>query len=227
MIAVVVASLVRDRPTFLIQVERTDDRVGPPYTPLELAGRDIYPLAEGCYNCHSQMVRPMRSRDRSGTGSTPSRASSCTTTRSSGALDESAPTCTAWATSTHTTGTCSTWRPRGEVTPGSIMPPYPWLLTQDLDFDSIPGTVRAMEILGASYGDVNGRIPEAALDQARVIGAEIVEQGGPEGLETKKIVALIAYLQRMGTDIYKAAPEEAAVAEEISAASPASSTKAK
>jgi cytochrome c oxidase cbb3-type subunit I/II len=115
----------------------------------------------------------------------------------------------------------------GEVTPGSIMPPYPWLLTQEIDFDSIAGTVRAMEILGASYDDVNGRIPEAALDQARAIGAEIVEQGGPEGLETRKIVALVAYLQRMGTDIFKAPPEEAAVADDVSAAAPASSTKAK
>jgi cytochrome c oxidase cbb3-type subunit I/II len=53
----------------------------------------------------------------------------------------------------------------------------------------------------------------AAHEQAEAIAAEIVVQGGPDGLAEKKIVALIAYLQRMGTDITK--PEPVAIEEEI------------
>ena len=59
-IAVVVASLFEIIPTFLIKSNVPTIATVKPYTPLELAGRDIY-LAEGCYNCHSQMIRPIRS----------------------------------------------------------------------------------------------------------------------------------------------------------------------
>ncbi|NIP15660.1 MAG: cytochrome C oxidase Cbb3, partial [Pseudomonadales bacterium] len=58
-VAVVVASLFEIVPTFLIKSNVPTIASVQPYTPLELAGRDIY-LAEGCYNCHSQMVRPIR-----------------------------------------------------------------------------------------------------------------------------------------------------------------------
>jgi cytochrome c oxidase cbb3-type subunit I/II len=210
-VAVVVASLFEIVPTFMIRSNVPTIASVQPYTPLELAGRDIY-ISEGCYNCHSQMVRPIRAETvRYGEYS------------KAGEFIYDHPF--QWKYPHY-------WHVRhmeapAAVTPGSIMPPYPWLLTQEIDFDSIPGTVRAMEILGASYDEVNGRIQEATLDQARAIGAEIVEQGGPEGLETKKIVALVAYLQRIGTDIFKPPPEEAAVAEETSEVAPAASTKAK
>jgi cytochrome c oxidase cbb3-type subunit 2 len=77
-----------------------------PYTALQLAGRDVY-IREGCYNCHSQMVRPFRAETlRYGTFARP--ASSSTTTPSSGAASAPAPTCTAWAASTATNGTACT-----------------------------------------------------------------------------------------------------------------------
>ena len=67
---------------------------------------------EGCYNCHSQMVRPIRSAKPSATVNTASPVSSSTTTPSSGARGGSARTCNASAASTHTFGTCDTWRSR-------------------------------------------------------------------------------------------------------------------
>ena len=93
------------------------------------------------------------------------------------------------------------------ITPGSIMPAYPSMLTTGLDFDSIPVTMRAHQILGVPYtdDDVAGAI-DAARAQAAAIADGVVTQGGPEGLEDKQVIALVAYLQRLGTDITKPAP---------------------
>ena len=99
------------------------------------------------------------------------------------------------------------------ITAGSIMPAYPWLLTGDFDFNSVEPTMRAHRLVGVPYSDeeISGGAT-AAREQARAVADEIVVQGGPEGLAEKQIVALIAYLQRLGTDITK--PEPLAVEEE-------------
>jgi len=109
------------------------------------------------------------------------------------------------------------------ITAGSIMPAYPWLLTGDLDFDFVESTMRAHRMIGVPYSDeeISGGVM-AAREQARAIAAEIVVQGGPEGLAEKQIVALIAYLQRLGTDITK--PEPLAVEEETGPAEAATET---
>jgi cytochrome c oxidase cbb3-type subunit I/II len=94
-----------------------------------------------------------------------------------------------------------------QVTPGSIMPEYSWLEKKKLDFASIPLRVKAMRILGVPYTlEDEQTAQEHAREQAKVIASEIVEQQGPQGLEDKEVVALIAYLQRLGTDINKALP---------------------
>jgi cytochrome c oxidase cbb3-type subunit I/II len=100
------------------------------------------------------------------------------------------------------------------ITAGSIMPAFPWLLTVDLDFDEVPRSMRANRAVGVPYSDEEIAGGEtAAHEQAQAIADEIVIQGGPEGLADKQIVAIIAYLQRLGTDITK--PEPVAVEEEI------------
>jgi cytochrome c oxidase cbb3-type subunit I/II len=99
------------------------------------------------------------------------------------------------------------------ITAGSIMPAYPWMLTKNLDIDSVEPVMRAHQILGVPYSDEDvENAAAAAREQAAAIAAEIVVQGGPDGLADKQIVALIAYLQRLGTDIMK--PEPVAVEEE-------------
>ena len=121
-----------------------------PYTPLELAGRDIY-LAEGCYNCHSQMIRPIRAEtERYGEYSKP------------GEFVWDHPF--QWGSrrigpDLHRVGNKypDLWHVRHmddprAITPGSIMPAYPWLLEQEMDFDKIRSRVDAMIALG-------GRIP--------------------------------------------------------------------
>lgn len=201
-ISIAVASLFEIIPTFLIRSNVPTITSVQPYTPLELAGRDIY-VAEGCYNCHSQMVRPFRAEtERYGEYSKPgefvydhpfqwgSRRIGPDLHRIGGKYP-------------HLWHVDHMKDPR-QVVKQSIMPPYPWLLENDLDFGNIQARVDAMVMLGVPYGDAVVRAEELAREQAQKIGGEIVAQGGPPGLESKQIVALIAYLQRLGTDIENA-----------------------
>jgi cytochrome c oxidase cbb3-type subunit I/II len=205
-IAVVVASLFEIIPTFLIRSNVPTIASVQPYTPLELHGRDLY-VANGCYNCHSQMVRPILSETkRYGEYSKPgefvydhpfqwgSRRIGPDLAREGGKQS-------------------NLWHvlhfqdPR-QVTPNSIMPTYAGLLERRIDFDAIEARVRAMKRLGVPYDAEIGRAAELARAQARQIAAEVAEQKGPAGLEDKEVVALVAYLQRLGTDLFKAPPSE-------------------
>ncbi len=198
-IAVAVASLLEIVPTFLIRSNVPSIASVHPYTPLELAGRDIY-VSEGCYNCHSQMIRPIRAEtERYGEYSKP------------GEFVYDHPF--QWGSrrigpDLHRIGGKypSLWHVRHmedprSITPQSIMPAYAWLLTDDLAFDKIQKSVDAMAMLGVPYGDAVLHAEPMARKQASALAAEIVAQGGPSGLEQKKIIALVAYLQRLGTDI--------------------------
>jgi cytochrome c oxidase cbb3-type subunit I/II len=209
-VAVTVASLFEILPTFLIRSNVPTIASVKPYTPLELAGRDIY-ISEGCYNCHSQMVRPIRSEtERYGEYSKPgefvydrpfqwgSRRIGPDLHRIGGKYPD------LW----HVRHMAE---PRA-ITPQSIMPAYPRLLSDDLAFDEIQSSVDAMALLGVPYGDAVLHAEAMAREQARAVAESIVKQGGPPGLEQKQIVALVAYLQRLGTDIKKAAPSPIAPA---------------
>ncbi len=177
-----------------------------PYTPLELAGRDIY-IAEGCYNCHSQMIRPMWAETkRYGEFSKP------------GEFVYDHPF--QWGSrrlgpDLHREGGRQSWDwhvrhfedPRA-INPQSLMPAYSHLLRQPLDFDGIQRKVDAMIMLGVPYGDAakDGRAVELARAQANQIGTELELQGSYRGLSDRKVIALIAYLQRLGTDLNRPAP---------------------
>ena len=81
------------------------------------------------------------------------------------------------------------------------MPAYPRLLTDRIDFAGIQKRVDVMAMLGVPYGRALHDAPDMARTQAREIAAQIVEQGGPGALEDKEVTALVAYLQRLGTDL--------------------------
>jgi cytochrome c oxidase cbb3-type subunit I/II len=197
-IAVLVASLFEILPTFLIRSNVPTIASVKPYTPLELAGRDLY-VREGCFNCHSQMVRPLRHEtERYGEYSKPgefvydhpflwgSRRVGPDLARVGGKYPD-------------------LWHVRHmenprSITPRSIMPSYPYLLTRRVDFAGIQNRVDAMAMLGVPYGDALKRAPEMAREQARAVARGIEEQGGPSRLDDKEIVALVAYLQRLGKD---------------------------
>ena len=198
-LAVVVASLFEILPTFLIKSNVPTIASVKPYTPLELAGRDIY-IAEGCFNCHSQMVRPFRyETERFGEYSKPgesvyehpflwgSRRIGPDLAREGGKYP-------------------NLWHVRHfenprAVTAKSIMPAYAHFLSESLDFDGIQQRVDAMAMVGVPYGDAVNTAPAMARAQAKEVAAAIESEGGPKGLEDKKIVAIVAYMQRLGRDI--------------------------
>ncbi|MEO1230649.1 MAG: cytochrome-c oxidase, cbb3-type subunit II, partial [Myxococcota bacterium] len=199
-VAVAAASLFEIIPTFLIESNVPSISSVQPYTPLELYGRDIY-VAEGCYNCHSQMVRPIRMEtERYGEYSKPgefvydrpfqwgSRRIGPDLHRVGGKYP-------------HLWHVRHMENPRS-TTPRSIMPPYAWMLDNDIPFDSIQRRVDAMAMLGVPYGSAVNYAEEMARKQADEIATEVVSQGGPD-LKGKDIIALVAYLQRLGTDIKK------------------------
>ncbi|HEX6852528.1 MAG TPA: cytochrome-c oxidase, cbb3-type subunit I [Candidatus Polarisedimenticolaceae bacterium] len=207
-VAVVTASLFEIVPTFLIRSNVPTIAAVKPYTPLEAAGRDVY-IAEGCNNCHSQMVRPIHSEtQRYGEYSKP------------GEFVYDHPFL--WGSrrigpDLHRVGGKypNLWHVRHfenppAVTPNSIMPRYPWLLKDTIDFTSLAPRLKALRAVGVPYDDAAIAGAESlAKTQAAKIAADVETQGGPAGLEDKQVVALIAYLQRLGTDIKLAAPAAA------------------
>ncbi len=199
-ISVITASLFEIIPAFVIESNVPTISTVKPYTPLELAGRDIY-IAEGCYNCHSQMIRPIRSEtERYGPYSKPGEF----------VYDHPfqwgsrriGPDLAREGTKTLTPG----WQLRHlrdplETSPDSLMPRYKHLLAAELDFARIPKSMRAMQILGVPYSDeeVAGGADAAAAQAAEL--AAVMEQETQIGdLQDKKVTALIAYLLRLGTD---------------------------
>ena len=169
-----------------------------PYTPLEVAGRDIY-IREGCYLCHSQWVRPMRaevvrygpwSRAPEYQFDRPFLLGSRRMGPDLHRVGQKYPD--AWH--------YEHMREPRATSPGSVMPPYPWLLTATVDPEDIQASIRALKKAGVPYtdADVEG-VPASLAAQ----GQEIVTSLAGANLETTadtEIVAMIAYLQRLGRE---------------------------
>jgi cytochrome c oxidase cbb3-type subunit I/II len=174
-----------------------------PYTALELEGRDLY-IKEGCNSCHTQMVRPFRSETaRYGEYSKAgefvcdhpflwgSKRTGPDLHRIGGKYGHS-------------------WHYRHmldpELTsPGSIMPKYDWLFERTLDISNTTAKINAMRAIGVPYPEGYENNVEAEMKaQASKIAADIENELKQDGVKVKpdaEIIALIAYLQRLGTDI--------------------------
>ncbi|MBI3541886.1 MAG: cytochrome-c oxidase, cbb3-type subunit I [Deltaproteobacteria bacterium] len=168
-----------------------------PYSSLELAGRDLY-VREGCYLCHSQEIRPMADELlRYGKPSTaedslydhPFQWGSKRTGPDLARVGGKYP---------HLWHFRHMLDPR-EVTPKSIMPEYSWLARDKTDFAVLPRKLAVMRTVGVPYSDRDiERAETAAREDAKAIATELERQGAPKGMDDKEIVALIAYLQRLG-----------------------------
>lgn len=170
-----------------------------PYSPLELIGRDLY-IREGCNNCHSQMIRPLRAEtERYGEYS------------KAGEFVYDHPFL--WGSKRtgpdlHRIGGKypNIWHYRHMEDPRalvkeSIMPAYGWMITDTYDTKTVQNKVKAMKKLGVPYDDATIQQAEAlARKQAEEIAQDLA-QSGIENATDKEITALIAYLQRLGTDI--------------------------
>lgn len=210
-VAIVIGGVIEMVPTFLIESNVPTIASVKPYTPLELHGRDIY-IREGCVNCHSQMVRPFRSEtERYGEYS------------KAGEFVYDHPFL--WGSKRtgpdlHRVGAKypDSWHyyhmlDPGSVSAGSIMPPYPWLYDNGIDKGETAGKISALRTIGVPYPEGYEDIANDELDQqAEIIVKNLLDQDGIETVKEAEIVALIAYLQRLGTDI-KVKPEQAALNE--------------
>jgi cytochrome c oxidase cbb3-type subunit I/II len=199
LIVVGIGGVLEMVPTFLIRSNIPTISSVKPYTPLELHGRDIY-IREGCYTCHSQMVRPFRDEvARYGEYSKAgefiydhpfqwgSKRTGPDLARLGGKYPDS------WHYN-HMLDPTS-------MSPGSIMPAYPWLFDNRVDKAATPAMINVMRKLGVPYPD--GYEMQAKADyeiQALQITAAL-HKDKMEIQPDREIVALIAYLQRLGKDI--------------------------
>lgn len=199
LIVVSIGGLFELMPTFLIKSNIPSIAAVKPYTPLELHGRDIY-IREGCNTCHSQMIRPFRDEvarygDYSKAGEFVydhpflwgSKRTGPDLHREGGKYPDS-------------------WHYKhmmapAEMSQGSIMPAYPWLSDDDVDLASTKSRIDALRAIGVPYPEGYGKTAnEDLLKQAKEITARL-SADKIQIEETKEMVALIAYLQRLGTDV--------------------------
>ena len=199
LIVVAIGGVVEIMPTFLIKSNVPTIASVKPYTPLEIEGRDIY-IREGCYTCHSQMIRPFRDEvARYGEYSKAgefvydhpfqwgSKRTGPDLARIGGKYPDS------WHYNHMLT-------PR-TMSPGSLMPNYPWLLDRDLNTNYTAKKIRTMQTLGVPYEDGYDQI---AVQDLEYQAKQIADRLAADNIKTapnKEIIALIAYLQRLGTDI--------------------------
>ncbi len=185
--AVSVGSIITTVPLFYLNNTWEDSEKFPelagvrPYTPLEFAGRDVY-IREGCYTCHSQMVRPFRDElMRYGHYSLAveskydhpfqwgSKRTGPDLARVGGKYSDE------WHVA-------HLIRPQ-DLVPESVMPGYPWLMEAQVDADSIPTKLAAMKMMGVPYSQED---IDTSADAVR----------GKTEME-----ALVAYMQMLGTMI--------------------------
>ncbi|WP_143960797.1 cytochrome-c oxidase, cbb3-type subunit I [Litoribacter populi] len=199
LIVIMIGGAVEMVPTFLIDSNIPTIESVKPYTSLELHGRDIY-IKEGCNNCHSQMVRPFRSEtERYGEYAKAgefvydhpflwgSKRTGPDLLRLGGKYPDS-------------------WHYHHmldpeSMSPGSIMPSYPWLFEKDIEVETTEAKINVMRRLGVPYPE---GYENQAVSDMYIQADEITANLAKSGIEVKndrEIIALIAYMQRLGTDI--------------------------
>lgn len=214
-VAILIGGLIQILPTILVKSNIPTISSVKPYTPLELQGRDLY-IREGCVGCHSQMVRPFRSEvERYGDYS------------KAGEFVYDHPFL--WGSKRtgpdlaregvkgkpFNGGRDDVWHfnhmydPQG-LNEKSIMPRYQWLIKNELDNSTIQDKMRTMVTLGVPYSeaDINNALKHmdeqaTKIETNLLANPEIKKSFGNETaapLKNREIVALIAYLQRLGTD---------------------------
>jgi len=199
LVVILIGGLIEIIPTYIVKSNIPTIASVKPYTPLEVQGRDIY-IREGCNTCHSQMVRPFRSEtERYGEYSKageyvydhPFLWGSKRTGPDLHRVGGKYPHLWHYLHMNEPTS----------MSPGSLMPPYPWLLTGDLETEDTGAKISALRSIGVPYPvGYEQRAGEELRMQAEQIAAELQKAGAPVEPQ-KEVIALIAYLQRLGTDI--------------------------
>jgi cytochrome c oxidase cbb3-type subunit 2 len=208
LVVIAIGGLVEIAPLFYLKstIEKVEGMR--PYTPLELAGRNIY-VREGCYNCHSQMVRPLRDEvERYGHYSLA--AESMYDRPFQWGSKRTGPDLARVGGKYSDEWHRDHMREPKSVVPGTVMPAYPWLATTDLDFGHIGDDMKVNKALGVPYTPEmieNARADVQAQSSADADSAALVKRY-PKAIardydgNARRITeadALIAYLQVLGT----------------------------
>lgn len=224
-VAILIGGIIQIVPTILVKSNIPTITSVKPYTPLELEGRDLY-IREGCVGCHSQMIRPFRSEvERYGEYAKAgefvydhpflwgSKRTGPDLLRIGGKYSDN------WHLS-------HMYDPQ-IISPGSIMPAYQWLVQNEHDRSGVQSKMEAMVKLGVPYTDEDiASAPQSMANQAEQIEKNLyadpefaktyeadkkyAQENGEDFVEmrNREIVSLIAYLQRLGTDIKVQETEE-------------------
>ena len=218
-VAILIGGIIQIVPTIMVKSNIPTIAAVKPYTPLELQGRDLY-IREGCVGCHSQMIRPFRSEvvrygDYSKSGEYVydhpflwgSKRTGPDLHREGGKYNDN------WHFN-------HMWNPQS-ISPGSIMPGYKWLFANEaMDYSSTEAKMKAMQTLGVPYTDADIANAKQSIEkQSSAIEKNLYndpdfvksyddskKKAVAKGevfvpMKNREIVALIAYLQRLGTDI--------------------------
>lgn len=218
-VAILIGGIIQIVPTIMVKSNIPTLAAVKPYTPLELQGRDLY-IREGCVGCHSQMIRPFRSEvvrygDYSKSGEYVydhpflwgSKRTGPDLHREGGKYNDN------WHFN-------HMWNPQS-TSPGSIMPGYKWLFANEaMDYSSTEAKMKVMQTLGVPYTDADIANAKQSIEkQSATIEKNLYndpdfvksyddskKKAVAKGevfvpMKDREIVALIAYLQRLGTDI--------------------------
>lgn len=208
-IAVAIGGAVQILPTVILNRDKNvEDRIQQLYSPLELAGRDLY-ISEGCYNCHSQQIRTL-APDILRYGDWSRLGESIYDHPFQWGSKRTGPDLAREGTGTNKKDNLWHYQhlvdPR-QISQGSNMPSYHWLERKNTDIKSLPGKIAAQQKLGVPYPAMTRDVIEqSALEQGIEIAKDLRARGAFVDPE-KQIIAMIAYLQKLGhfTDL-RAAP---------------------
>jgi cytochrome c oxidase cbb3-type subunit I/II len=206
LIVISIGGAVEIIPMYLIKTNIPTISSVKPYAPLELEGRDIY-VREGCYTCHSQMIRPFRSEtERFGEYS---KAGEFVYDHPfQWGSKRTGPDLAREGVKSGKLYKPDSWHYNHMMDPRklnqqSIMPAYPWLLSDKLDISYTARKIRVMQGLGVPYEDgYDLKATDDLIAQAQMIAGGLKTSGIDVDAD-KEIIALIAYIQRLGTDISK------------------------
>ncbi len=202
LIVILIGGAIEIIPTFLVKSNVPTISSVKPYTPLELQGRDIY-VREGCYTCHSQMIRPFRSEtERYGEYSKAGefvydhpfqwgskRTGPDLAREGAGNLKKT----DGWH--------FRHFREPSSLSEGSLMPAYAFMLTKELDTSTTATKINVMRTLGVPYEKgFENEANENLMEQARGI-VDNLKTDSIRISPNKEVIALIAYIQRLGKDI--------------------------
>lgn len=205
LVAVLIGGVIEFVPVAMVRTNIPTISSVRPYSPLELEGRDIY-IREGCNTCHSQMIRPFRSEtERYGEYS---KAGEFVYDHPFlwGSIRKGPDLHRVGGKYNHAWHYQHMKNPR-VTSPGSIMPAYPWLFDNQLDTELTTRKIRALQKIGVDYPQFYDKMALTDLNVQAASIAEVLKKDGMPISADKEIIAVIAYLQRLGTDIKAAAPQ--------------------